>query len=179
MYDMTLEIISHVFRYIFCSRHVVVLVVQSKNCVQLFVTSWTVAHQAPLSSTVSSNSCALSQWYHLTISSSAAPSFIFNLYWHVRVFSESALHIWWSKYWSFSISPSNEYSGLISFRTDWFELLAVQGTQESSPAPQFESTNSSVLSLLYSPPLTSVHDYCKNHSFDYMDLCWQSVISAF
>ena len=75
------------------------------------------------------------------------------------------------------ISPSNEYSGLISFRTDWFELLAVQGTQESSLAPQFESTNSSVLSLLYSPTLTSVHG--EKHSFDYMDLCGQSVISAF
>ena len=108
MYDMTPKIISHVFQHIFCSRHVVVLVVKLQNCVQLFVTSWTVAHQAPLSSSVSSNSCALSQWYHLTISSSTAPSFIFNLYWHVRVFSsESALHIRWSKYWSLSVLPMN------------------------------------------------------------------------
>ena len=73
----------------------------------------------------------------------------------IRVFSnESTLHIRWPKYWSFSfsISPSNEYSGLISFRIEWFDLLAVQGTlQESSPTPQFESINPSMLSLLYGP----------------------------
>ena len=86
----------------------------------------------------------------------------------IRVFSnESALHIRWPKYWSFSfnISPSNEYSGLISFRLDWFDFLAVQGTLESSPTPQFKSISSSVLSLLYGPTLTSIHDYLKNHSF--------------
>ena len=96
----------------------------------------------------------------------------------IRVFSnESALHIRWPKYWSFSfsISPSNEYSGLISFRMDWFDLPAGQGTQESSPIPQFKSINSSALSFLYSPTLTSIHDYWKNHSFDQMDLCWQSI----
>ena len=84
----------------------------------------------------------------------------------IRVFShESALHIRWPKYWSFSfnISPSNEYSGLISFRMD---LLAVQGTLKSLPMPQFKSINSSVLSFLYSPTLTSIHDYWKNHSLD-------------
>ena len=71
----------------------------------------------------------------------------------MRVFSnESALHIRWQKYWSFSISPSTEYSGLISFRIDWFDLV-VQGTLESSPAPQFESINSLVFSLLYGPTL--------------------------
>ena len=81
---------------------------------------------------------------------------------NIRVFSsESALCIRWPKYWSFSFStsPSNKYSGLISFRIDWLDLLAVQGTlQESSLAPQFESINSSVLSLLYGPTLTSIHD---------------------
>ena len=71
------------------------------------------------------------------------------------------------KCWSFSISPSNEHSGLISFRIDWFALLAVQrDSQESSPAPQFKRINSSALSLLHDPALTSVHDYWKNHSFD-------------
>ena len=88
----------------------------------------------------------------------------------IRVFSnESVLHIRWLKYWSFSfsISPSNEYSGLISFRIDWLDLLAVQGAlQESSPAPQFKSINSLALRFLYSPTLTSIHDYWKNHSFD-------------
>ena len=69
---------------------------------------------------------------------------------------------------------------LISFRIDWFDLLAVclRDSQESSPAPQFKSINSSALSLVYSPTLRSVHDYWKNHSFDYMDLCQQSDISA-
>ena len=90
-----------------------------------------------------------------------------------------ALHIWWPKYLSFSNSPSNEYSELISLRIDWFDLLAVQGTlKESSPAPQFESINSFVFSLPYGPTLTSIYDYWKNHSFDYMDLCWQSDVSA-
>ena len=100
----------------------------------------------------------------------------------IRVFSnESALCIRWPKYWSFScsISPSNEYSGLISFSIDWFDLLAIQGTQESSTAPQFKSINSSALSLLYGPALTSVYDYWKDHSFDYIDTCWQSDIAAF
>ena len=87
----------------------------------------------------------------------------------IRVFSnETALHIRWPKYWSFSfnISPSNEHSGLISFRMDWLDLLAVQGTLKSSPTPQFKSINSSTLSFLYSPTLTSIHDYWKNHSLD-------------
>ena len=85
-----------------------------------------------------------------------------------RVFSnELVFRIRWPEHWSFSfsISPSKEYSGLISFRMDWLDLLAVQGTQESSTS-QFKSINSSALSSLYSPTLTSVHDYRKNHSLD-------------
>ena len=79
----------------------------------------------------------------------------------------------WPEYCSFSISPSNEYSGLISFGIDWFSLLEVQGTdsQESYPTPQFESINSSALSLPYGQTLPSIHDYWKNHSFDYTDIC--------
>ena len=90
----------------------------------------------------------------------------------IRVFSnESVFCIGWPKYWSFScnISPSNEYSGLISFRMDWLDLLLSKDSQESSPTPQFKSTNSSALSFLYSPTLTSVCDYWKNHSFEEMD----------
>ena len=86
----------------------------------------------------------------------------------IRVFShELVLHIRWPKYWSFSfnISPSNEYSGLISLRIDWLDPLAVQGTQESSPIPQFKSINSLSVSLLYGSTLTSIHDYWKNHQF--------------
>ena len=78
----------------------------------------------------------------------------------IKVFSsESVLHIRWPKYWSFSfsISPSNEYSGPISFRMDWFDLLAVQGTLKSL---QQHSSKASI------PTLTSIHDYWKNHSFD-------------
>ena len=85
----------------------------------------------------------------------------------IRVFSnESALHIRWTKHWSFSfsISPSSENSGLISLRIDWFDIFAVQGIPKSSPAPQFKSINSSALSFLYSPTLTSIHDHWKNHS---------------
>ena len=78
----------------------------------------------------------------------------------IRVFSsESVLHIRWLKYWnfSFSISPSNEYSGLISFRID---------SKEPSPMSQFKSIYSLALSFLYSPTLTSIYNYWKNHSFD-------------
>ena len=101
----------------------------------------------------------------------------------IRVFSnESVLHIRWPKYWrfSFSISPSNEYSGLISFRMDWLDLLAVQGTLKSLlQHHSSKSINSSVLSLLHSPTLTSIHDHRKNQSLDYTDLCWQNNVSAF
>ena len=111
----------------------------------------------------------------------------------IKVFSnESALHIRWPNYcsFSFSISSSKKYSGLLSFRIDWFDLLAVQGTLKSSPAPQFQTTNSLALSLLYGPTLTSIHDsrngptltsvydYWKYQGFDYMDLCQQSDVSA-
>ena len=93
------------------------------------------------------------------------PSSIFP---SIRVFSnESFLHIRWPKYWSFSfsISPSNEYSELVSFRMDW-SPCGPGDSQESSPTPQFKSINSSALNFLYSPTLTSIHDYWKNHSFD-------------
>ena len=87
----------------------------------------------------------------------------------IRVFSnKSVIHIRWPKYWSFSfsISPSNEYSGLISFRIDWLDLLAVQGTLKSFI--QHHSSKVSLLwhSALYSPTLTSIHDSWKNHSSD-------------
>ena len=83
----------------------------------------------------------------------------------IRVFSnESALCIRWSKYWSYSfnISPSNEHLGLISFRMDWLDFFEVQGTLKSL----LQHINSSALSFLYSPTLTSIHDSWKNHSLD-------------
>ena len=111
----------------------------------------------------------------------------FNLSQHQGLFQwVSSLHQV-AKYWSFSfsISPSNEYSGLISFRIDRLDLLAgnyasvktnlkspcsPRDSKESSPKPHFKSTTSSALSFLFSPTLTSIHDYWRNHSFDYMDL---------
>ena len=88
----------------------------------------------------------------------------------IRVFSsESILHIRWPKYWgfSFSISPSNEYSGLISFRINWLDLLAVQETLKSLfQHHSSKSINSLALSFLYSPTFTFIHACWKNHSFD-------------
>ena len=87
----------------------------------------------------------------------------------IRVFSnESVLRIRWLKYWSlsFSISPSNEYSGLISFRLTGWISLQLRDSQESSPTPQFKSISSLVLIFLYSPTVASIHDYWKNHSLD-------------
>ena len=86
----------------------------------------------------------------------------------IDVFSnESALSIRWPKYWSFSISPSNQCSGLISFRIDWFVLLAVQGTLKSLLQHlSSKSIKSSVLSFIHSPTLTSIHDHWENYSLD-------------
>ena len=94
-----------------------------------------------------------------------------SLFPSIRVFSNaSALHIRWPKYWSFSfnISPSNGHSGLTSFMMDWLDLLAVQGTLKSllQHHSSKASINSSAVSFLYSPTLTSIHDYWKNHSLD-------------
>ena len=110
-----------------------------------------------------SNSCPLNQWCHPTISSSAT---LFSSYpssgslSSIRVFSnELSLHVRWPKYWSFSfsISLSNGYSELTFFKTDWFDLLAVQGTlQEFFPAPELKSINSLVLSFLYGPTRISI-----------------------
>ena len=96
------------------------------------------------------------------------------------LFNNLARCIRWPKYWSFSISPSNEYSRMISFRMDWLHLRAVQGTLKS--LFQHHSSKASILgalSLLYGPTLTSIHDFWKNHGFDYMDLCQQSEVPAF
>ena len=125
-------------------------------------------HQAFLSFTISLSLLKL-MYIELMMPSNhlilCRPLFLLpSIFPNIRVFSnKSVLCIRWPKYWSFSfiISPSNENSGLISFRIQWFDLLAVQGTQESSPAPQFKSISSLALSLLYSPTLTSVHDYWK------------------
>ena len=160
--------------------------VQSLGHVWLFATLWITAHQASLSIT---NSLSLLE---LRSIESVMPSshlilcrpflLLLPISPSIRVFSnESTLHMRWPKdrSFSFSISPSNEYPGLISFRMDWLDLLAVQGTLKSLLQHQFKSINSSALSFLHSPTLTSIHDHWKNHSLDQMDLCWQSNVSAF
>ena len=122
--------------------------VQSLSCVRFFVTPWTAAHQASLSIT---NSCSLPKpmsiesvmpYSHLILCCPLLlPPSIFP---SIMVFSsESTLHMRWPKYWSFSISPSNQYSGLISFRMDWLDLLAVQGTPKS--LLQHHSSEASIL----------------------------------
>ena len=142
--------------------------VQSLNRVRLFVTTWTAARQASLSITNSRSLLKLMSiesvmpFKHLIL---CHPLLLLpSIFPSIRVFSsESVLHISWPEYWSFSfsISPSNEYSGLISFRVNWLDLLEVQGTLESSPTPQFKTISSLVLSFLYGPTLTSIHNYGK------------------
>ena len=148
--------------------------VQSLTHVQLFATPWTSAHHASLSITNSQSLLILMSiepvmpsnhliLFHLLL---LLPS----IFPRIRIFSnESALCIRWPKYWSFSfnISPSNEYSGLIYFRMDWLDLLAVQETLKSLlKTPQFKRINSSVPSFHYNPTLTSIHDYWVSHSLD-------------
>ena len=148
--------------------------VQSLSHVWFFANPWTAARQASLSITNS-----WSPPKPMSIESMIPPDQLIlcrplhllpSIFPNIRVFSkESALHIRWPKYWSFSfnISHSNEHPGLVSFRMDWLDLLAVQpDSQEYSPTPQLKSINSSVLSFLHSPTLTSIHDHWKNHSLD-------------
>ena len=140
------------------------------------MTPWSAAHQVSLSFTKSQSSLRLMSielvvpFNHLIL---CCPLLLLPLVFpSIRVFSnELALCIRWPKYWSFSISLSNEYSGLIFFRIDLFYLLAHQvyllahsprDCQESSPTPQCKNIHCSVLSFLYGPTITSIHDYCKN-----------------
>ena len=142
--------------------------------VWLFATPWTAAHQASLSIT---NSWSLLKLMSIELVMSSNhlifchPLLILpQIPLSIRVFSnESILHTQWPKYWSFSlsISPSNEHPGLISFRMDWLDLLAVQGTLKSLLQHHSSKASiSSALSFLYSPTLTSIHDYWENISLN-------------
>ena len=149
---------------------------QSLSRVQLFVTPWITAHQDSLSITNSRSSLRLTSIEsvmpssHLSSHSPPAP----NSSQHQSLSNESTLHMTWPKYWSFSFSiiPSKEIPGLISFRMDWLDLLAVQGTLKS--LLQHHSSIASILrpSAFFTVQLS--HPYMttgKTHSFDYMDLC--------
>ena len=139
-----------------------VIIVQLLSHIRLFVTPWTAAHRLlgpalslSLSKFRSIELVMLSNHLILCHSLLLLPSVFLS----IRAFSnESAVCIRWPEYWRFSISTSSEYSGLISLRIDWSDWTA-RDSQESSPAPQFESINSLALSLLYGPTLTSTHDY--------------------
>ena len=145
--------------------------VQSLSRVWLFATPWTAAHQSSLSIINSQSLLKLTSIEAVMTSNHLIlcrplllPPSIFP---SIRVFSsKSVLHIRWPKYLNFSFStrPSNEYSGLISFRIDWLDLPAVQGTPKS--LLQHHSSKVSILwCSTYSPTLISIHDYWKNHSF--------------
>ena len=161
--------------------------VLSLSRVKLFVTSWTAAHQASLYIT---NSWNLPK--RIAIKLMMPPNHLIlrhplllplSIFPSIRVFpNESVLHIRWPKYWRFrfSISPCNEYSGLISFRINWLDLLAVQGTLKS--LFQHHSSKASIpwCSAFFMVQLS--HPYMttgKTIGFDYMDLCWQSNVSGF
>ena len=146
--------------------------VQSLSRVRLFATPWTAARQPPCplpTPGVHPNTCPLSRWCHPTISSVIPIRILPSIFPSIRVFSnKSALRIRWPKDWSFSfsISPSNEYSGLISFRMDWFDFLAVQGTLKS--LLQYHSSKVSISQYSASFIVQLSHPYMtigKNHSF--------------
>ena len=149
--------------------------VQALRRVWLFVTPWTAAPQASLSITNSQNLLKLMSIKSVMTSNPlilCCPLLLLlSIFPSIRVFSnESILHIRWLKYWRFrfSISPFNEYSGLTSFRMDWLDLLAVQGTLKS--LLQHQSSKASILwlSAFFMVQLShpSIHDHWKNHSFD-------------
>ena len=147
--------------------------VQSLSHVLLFVAPWTAACQASLFITNTESFLKLTSIElgmpsnHLIL---CRPLLLLpSIFASIRVFSnESVFRLKWPKYWnfSFSISPSNEYSGVISFRIDGLDLLAVQGTLRS--ILQYYSSKASILwlSAFFIVLLTSIHDYWKNHSFD-------------
>ena len=172
---------------LFISVNTYISSVQSLSCVQLFVTPCIAARQASLSITNSRSSL------RLTFNKSVMPSSHLILCRpllllpptppSIRVFSsESTIHMRGPKYWnfSFSITPSKEHPGLISFQNGLVgSPCSPRDSQKSSPTPQFKSISSSALSLLHSPTLTSINDHWKNHSLDQTNFCWQSNVSAF
>ena len=143
------------------------VIIQSFSCIWPFETPRTAAYQASLSFTISWSLLKLMSIESVMLSNHlilCCPLLLLpSIFSSIGVFSnELAFHITWPEYWSFSfsISPSNEYWGLISFRMDWFDLFAVQGILKSLLQHRFESINSLVLSLLYGPTFTSIQVKC-------------------
>ena len=171
-------------KYSVCICVCAFLVVQSLCCVWLFSTPWAAACQAPLSSTISQNLLKFMSFESvlLTISPSVIPfSFCLQYFPASGFFLMSQLFTSGGQ----SIGASTSASVLPMNIQDWFHLgwlvwspCSPGDSQESFPTSQFKSINSSVLSLLYSPTLTFIHDCWKDHRFDQMDLCWQSNVSA-
>ena len=157
--------------------------VQPLNCLWLFATLWTAAHQASLYITLSPSLLKLMSIESVISSKHLILShpllLLTSIFPSIRVFSnESALHIMWPKYWSFSFSISlpSEYSGLISFQIDWFYLLAVQGlSRVFSITTLWKCQFFSVQDALWSNSHIQIWLLEKKHSFDYKDLCQQSV----
>ena len=155
--------------------------VQSLSCVWLFATPWTAAHQASLS-IIKSRSLLGDVIQPSYLLSSLSPPVPFSIFPASGSFPMS----------QFFASGGQSIGVLASILVlpmniqDWFPLgwtggspCSPRDSQESSPTPQFKSINSSVISFLYSPTLTSIHDHWKNHSLDKMNVCWQSTVSAF
>ena len=163
------------------------VVVHLLSHVQVLTWTWLKSVQICKSSGVCSKSCTLSQWCHPTTSSSVTCLSCLQSFIALESFPMS----WLFASGGQNIGASVSASALLMNMQGWFPLgltalisLLSKDSQESSSAPQFESINSLslfflVFSFFYGPALTSVHDYWKNHSFDYADLCWQSDISAF
>ena len=146
------------------------LLLFGRSVVSLFATPWTAARQDSLPITISWSFLKLMSielvmpTNHLIFCHPLLP--LPSIFPSIRVFSnELAVCIWWPKDWNFSISPSSEYSGLISFSIYWFNLLAIQGTVKG--LLQYHNSNiiSLVLSLLYGLTVISIHDYWKNRNF--------------
>ena len=134
-----------------------------------FTTSWSLLKLMSIELMMPSNHLILCRPLHL-------PSIFSNI---SQFSSESTLRIRWPKYWSFTAVLPMNIQGWFPLGLTGLISLRPRDSQESSPSPQFKNINSFSLSLFYGPTLTSVHDYWKNHSLEYSDLCWQSGVSAF
>ena len=161
-----------------------IVAIQSLSHVRLFVIPWTAARQISLHHLLE---FAQTQVHWLgdaiqpshPLSSPSSPAF--SLFQHQSLFQWVGSSHQVAKVLELQLqhNPSNNIQGWFPLEFTGLDLLAVQRSPESSPISQFESVSSSAFSLLYGPTHISIHDYWKNPSFDYMNICWQSDVSAF